>query len=125
MSIGLRKLHHVQITVPAEKEALCRHFYGVLLGLEEFAKPAALEKNGGAWYRINDFELHVSLEDGVGDNGVSRRHLCYFVEDLKTAETWLASNGVEIVADKQPVDGWVRFYVRDPGNNYIEIAQEI
>ena len=32
--------------------------------------------------------------------------------------------GVEIIADPRPVPGTARFYVRDPGGNLFEIAQQ-
>ena len=33
--------------------------------------------------------------------------------------------GVEIIRDNRPLDGWRRFYVRDPGGNRIEIAERV
>jgi len=30
---------------------------------------------------------------------------------------------IEIIPDNQPIQGWRRFYVRDPGGNRIEIAE--
>jgi catechol 2,3-dioxygenase-like lactoylglutathione lyase family enzyme len=117
------EMHHVQLTVPHEAEEASRKFYGELLGLEEFAKPEPLKANGGAWFRGGDFELHVSLEDGI-DNRASRRHICYMVEDLDDARRTMETAGVEIIPDNQPIDDWVRFYVRDPGGNRIELAQQ-
>lgn len=30
---------------------------------------------------------------------------------------------IEIIPDNRPIDGWRRFYVRDPGGNRIEIVE--
>jgi catechol 2,3-dioxygenase-like lactoylglutathione lyase family enzyme len=120
VSIRLTQIHHVQITVPPSAETACKHFYGTVLGLEEMPKPLPLRKNGGAWYRNGSNELHLSLEEV--DNRPSRRHVCLMVEDLGAAEATLREAGVEIVPDTQPIEGWRRFYVRDPGGNRLEIA---
>jgi len=46
------------------------------------------------------------------------------VEDLNRAEQRLRDAEVEILPDERPVRGWLRFYVRDPGGNLIEIAEQ-
>ncbi len=123
MSIGLTQIHHIQIFVPSEVEQAAKHFYGELLGLEEIPKPAAWRKNGGAWYRHGPNQLHLSLLRQAEDNRGSQRHVCYMVADLARAEETLRAAGVEIVPDDRPFDQWTRFYARDPGGNYLEIAQ--
>jgi hypothetical protein len=46
------------------------------------------------------------------------------VGDLGSAEAELKRAGVEILPDERPVKGWKRVYVRDPGGNKIEIAEQ-
>ena len=123
LSIGLTQIHHIQIFVPPETEQAAKHFYGEVLGLEEIPKWAPWRKNGGAWYRHGPNQLHLSLERHPEDNPGSQRHVCYMVADLAHAEAVMRAAGVAIVADDRPFDQWTRFYVRDPGGNYIEIAQ--
>jgi catechol 2,3-dioxygenase-like lactoylglutathione lyase family enzyme len=123
MALEIVEINHVQITVPSSVEEATKHFYGLILGLEEIPKPENLRKRGGAWYRHGSLEVHVSVEDGVTDNRASRRHICYEVNDLDVAERELGEADVEIIPDKQPTKGWRRFYIRDPGGNRIEIAQ--
>ena len=81
-----------------------------------------LRHRGGVFYRGGNVEIHLSLEDEP-NNETSRRHLCFEVEDLGTAEAALREAGVEIIPDRQPIAEWVRFYVRDPGGNRVEFAQ--
>ena len=123
MGIGVTQVHHIQIFVPREVEQEAKHFYGDVLGLEEIPKPEAWRKNGGAWYRHGPNQLHLSLLRQPEDNRGSQRHVCYMVADLDHAEKIMREAGVEIVPDDRPFDQWTRFYVRDPGGNYIEIAQ--
>ncbi|MBF8284823.1 MAG: Catechol 2,3-dioxygenase-like protein [Anaerolineales bacterium] len=123
MGIGITQVHHIQIFVPREVEQEAKHFYGDVLGLEEIPKPEAWRKNGGAWYRHGPNQLHLSLLRQPEDNRGSQRHVCYMVADLENAEKIMREAGVEIVPDDRPFDQWTRFYVRDPGGNYIEIAQ--
>jgi catechol 2,3-dioxygenase-like lactoylglutathione lyase family enzyme len=96
-----------------------------VLGLKCIEKPGALAKNGGAWYRLGPIEVHVSPEDGDLGGDTSKRHVCYLVADLGKAETELSRQGIAIIPDLQPIKGWARFYVRDPGGNRIEIAQRL
>ena len=124
MPLKVESIDHVQVTVPASALAESLRFYSVVLGLEPIAKPEALSPNGGAWYRLGAVELHVSREDG-SVAGESKRHVCYLVSNLAEARLELARQGVEIIPDRQPIPGWVRIYIRDPGGNRIEIAQRI
>ena len=116
------RVDHVNVTVPRSVEAAAKHFYGLVLGLEEVPKPEASRGRGGAWYQLGQVQLHLSMEDSV-ENHTSRRHVCLIVEDLANTKKHLVDNGVEIFPDDIPTPGWPRFYVRDPGGNRIEIAQ--
>jgi catechol 2,3-dioxygenase-like lactoylglutathione lyase family enzyme len=115
--------HHVNVTVPREVEDAAKHFYGTVMGLAEVPKPAESRGRGGAWYQLGEMQLHLSIENGPGDDCLSKRHVCYTVEDLEEAEEKFRKAGVEILSDDMPTPGWSRFYVRDPGGNRLEIAQ--
>jgi catechol 2,3-dioxygenase-like lactoylglutathione lyase family enzyme len=126
MPLEITELNHVQTTVPSSVEQTAKHFYGTILGLQEIPKPAgprSPRSKGGAWYRCGSVELHVSVEDLAADNRASRRHVCFMVANLAEAEATMREAAIEIIPDNQPIEGWRRFYVRDPGGNRIEIAQ--
>jgi catechol 2,3-dioxygenase-like lactoylglutathione lyase family enzyme len=117
-------LDHVQITVPRALAEATRRFYAEGLGLAELAKPPELARNGGAWFQVGAVQLHVAIEDATSaDNESSRRHIAYAVADLAAVERLLRARGLDIVPDRQPAAGMVRFYLRDPGGNRIEILQ--
>jgi catechol 2,3-dioxygenase-like lactoylglutathione lyase family enzyme len=122
MTIEITELNHVNVTVPKAVEEAAKHFYGVILGLKELPKPQESRGRGGAWYQLGGVQLHLSIEDGAL-NEASKRHVCYLVRDLTTAEAHFRATGVEVIPDNLPVRGWARFYVRDPGGNRIEIAE--
>ena len=117
-------IHHVNVTVPRSHEEQAKHFYGVVMGLTEVPKPESSRGRGGAWYQLGPVQLHLSLEDGAGEN-LSKRHVCYAVYDLGAAKERFRQAGVEIIPDDLPTPGWNRFYVRDPGGNRLEIAQAL
>jgi len=114
-------LHHVNVTVSPELETATKEFYRNVLGLQEVPKPAT-SRQSGAWYQIGAVQLHLSVEDDVG-GAQSTRHVCFTVDDLGEAEMRFRDAGVEIIPDARPVPG-SRFYVRDPGGNQLEIAQQ-
>jgi catechol 2,3-dioxygenase-like lactoylglutathione lyase family enzyme len=119
------QIHHVNVTVPKSLEDAAKHFYGVVMGLDEIAKPADSRGRGGAWYQLGPLQLHLSIEKPFDQNCVSKRHVCYTVSNLAAAEERFRSAGVEILPDDMPTPGWSRFYVRDPGGNRLEIAQAV
>ena len=117
------QIHHVNVTVPKSLEDAAKHFYGIVMGLEEVPKPEDSRGRGGAWYQLGPLQLHLSIEGALGDDCISKRHVCYTVSDLAEAEERFRRAGVEILPDDIPTAGWSRFYVRDPGGNRLEIAQ--
>ena len=116
------QVHHVNVTVPKSLEDAAKHFYGVVMGMQEVPKPESSRGRGGAWYQLGPLQLHLSIENLDGAPP-SKRHVCYTVSDLAEAEEQFRQAGVEIIPDDLPTPGWSRFYVRDPGGNRLEIAQ--
>jgi catechol 2,3-dioxygenase-like lactoylglutathione lyase family enzyme len=119
------QIHHVNVTVPKSLEDAAKDFYGVVMGLEEVPKPEDSRGRGGAWYQLGPLQLHLSIEGALGDDCISKRHVCYTVSNLAEAEERFRSAGVEILPDDMPTSGWSRFYVRDPGGNRLEVAQAV
>ena len=55
-------IEHVQLAMPAGREAEAREFYSVLLGIPEVAKPPELAKRGGAWFETDSVKVHLGVE---------------------------------------------------------------
>lgn len=116
----INTIDHIQITSPPDVEEEMRFFYNNVLGLPEISKPGVLKPNGGAWYQLGAIQLHVSSEKDA-KNYASKRHICFQVHDLSTFQQHLETHRIGIIPDRQPIEGYDRFYLRDPGGNRIEI----
>lgn len=120
MGLELARIDHVQITVAPEDETATTKFYESL-GLVRIAKP---NPRPGSWFELGAMQLHIGVEPiGRNANEASKRHVCLVVKDVAVAEAMLRASGVAIIPDADPVPGWPRFYVRDPGGNRVEIAE--
>jgi catechol 2,3-dioxygenase-like lactoylglutathione lyase family enzyme len=115
-------VNHVNVTVPAALEQAAKDFYSTVLGLREIPKPEGSRQNVGAWYELGPIQLHLSPEDNV-HNEVSDRHVCYQVADAASAELHIRNAGIQILPDARPIKGTLRFFLRDPGGNMIEITE--
>ena len=122
MTISIVSLQHVNVRVPLAVEDAAKHFYGTQLGLQEVPKPPEAKARGGAWYQLGSTQLHLSRDGAVSNEG-SKRHICFHVSNLGEAKDHLAEGGIEILPDDEPMAGYPRFYVRDPGGNLIEVAE--
>ncbi|MBN3957855.1 VOC family protein [Nostoc sp. NMS8] len=118
----LDAVHHIQVTYPLEVEDAMLFFYSKVLGLTEISRPEVMKNDSGAWYKLGDIELHISTDKNA-NNQTSRRHHCFQVDNLNAFEEHLKRHGVEIIPDQRPLPGYVRFFLRDPGGNRIEIAE--
>ncbi|HEX4860923.1 MAG TPA: VOC family protein, partial [Rhizomicrobium sp.] len=111
---------HVQIAVPKAQEAQCLAFYREVLGLSEIEKPEHLKARGGAWFQVGGVQMHVGLDPEPSPK--SKRHVCFLVSDLAAAKQAVQARGAAI-EDEGKAEGLIRFFVRDPAGNRIEIGQ--
>ena len=119
IEIKFKRLNHIQICIPKNKEEEARNFYCNFLGLEEIEKPEYLRKNGGFWLRIADIELHIGAENLENK---SKRHPAFEVEKLERIKQELNKHGVRIKEDKS-LPKFNRFSFYDPFNNRIELLE--
>ncbi len=120
MKIKFKRIDHLQICVPRDREAEARQFYIHTLGLPEIPKPADLLANGGFWLKIAGIELHIGVEDVIHP---SKRHPAFVVEDLQGIRDFLQAQGVR-VKDYNPLPLYHRFSFFDPFGNRIELLEE-
>ncbi len=123
MSIGIVQLDHVNVVVPKSLETAAKNFYGSILGLKQIPKPAELQGRGGAWYQLGAVQLHLSARADADAGQPRTGHVCYTVAEVALAEAQARAAGIEIIPDDHPIPGNLRFYVRDPGGNLIELSQ--
>jgi catechol 2,3-dioxygenase-like lactoylglutathione lyase family enzyme len=116
-------INHVQMTMPPGEEPTARAFYGELLGLNEIEKPTHLRLNGGLWFELGDRQLHLGCEE-LAQRSLSKAHVALNVSDAAYWRKHFTKNGVQIDENAQ-IKGYIRFDVRDPFGNRLEIMQQV
>ena len=112
-------IEHVQLAMPAGREADARRFYSGLLGIPEVAKPPALAKRGGALFESGAVKIHLGVE---GDFRPARKaHPALLVRGLRAMIERLREAQAAVVED--PLEGYLRVYVADPFGNRIELME--
>ena len=119
----IKRIHHVQITVPKGAEQQAMAFYCGVLGLPEVEKPDSLKGRGGFWIKVGDRDVHIGTEDGF-DRLKAKAHVAYEVTDISTWREKLQTAGIQPL-DSVPIEGFDRFEARDPFGNRIEFIQRL
>ena len=117
-------IHHIGIAVHDLEEA--RHFWGEVLGLEEVARPKAIEKYTSAWYQIGDAQFHVvENKEFVAPKGELIPHIAVAVrrEAFDGVAERVREAGVRIgFGPAAGLDGLYRLVVDDATGNRVEIT---
>ncbi len=114
------RLDHVQLAMPAGREAEARAFYRDGLGIPEQAKPAHLVGRGGCWFERGELKIHLGVDSAFV--AARKAHPAFVVEDLPALVARLEHAGHRVVAD-EPLAGYARRYVDDPFGNRIELME--
>jgi catechol 2,3-dioxygenase-like lactoylglutathione lyase family enzyme len=115
-------LHHVQLAMPAGGETAARDFYAAALGLTEVAKPAALAKKGGVWFRSDGIEIHLGVEEDF--RPARKAHPALLVANLAALLARCQALGYAVNPGDQ-IPGYHRAYVSDPFGNRVELLEPI
>jgi catechol 2,3-dioxygenase-like lactoylglutathione lyase family enzyme len=121
MSFEIVRLDHVQLAMPAGREAEAEAFYSGLLGLARLPKPAPLAARGGCWFGGGPVSLHLGVEEDF--RPARKAHPALVVRDLPVLEAALAAAGVEVRPNTERAPG-AGAYVDDPFGNRIELVAE-
>ena len=114
------RIDHVQLAMPAGREAEARAFYSGLLGISEIPKPEHLAKRGGCWFEHGSLKIHLGVEADF--RPARKAHPALLVEGLPTLVAKMEDAGVRVSED-EPLDGYFRVYVDDPFGNRIELME--
>ena len=113
-------IDHVQLAMPAGREAEARAFYMGLLGISEQPKPPHLAARGGCWFERGPLKIHLGVEKDF--TPARKAHPALIVEDLSALVAALKRAGHRVVED-EPLEGFDRVYVDDPFGNRIELME--
>lgn len=129
----LKRVDHLNVQVPPEKEQEAIRFYGEILGLKRLKKPDSLGPAGAHFCISEDpwYELHLGVARGATQADVNkslRNHLGFQVDDLDEARARFAAEGIEVeeatAAYSQERDfHQERIFIFDPGGNRLEILE--
>jgi catechol 2,3-dioxygenase-like lactoylglutathione lyase family enzyme len=119
MAAGVTRIDHIQIAAPEGCEEAAREFYGVILGMKEVEKPAALRSRGGCWFECGDRQLHIGVERDF--RPAKRAHPAFAVADFGALRETLAKRCV--VVNDETIPGTRRFYAEDPWGNRLEFVE--
>jgi len=112
------KLHHVQVSCPAGGEDAARRFYRDALGIPEVAKPPVLAARGGCWFRGDDVEVHVGVEEGFAP--AHKAHPAFLVDDVDAVAAAVEAGGFPLRWDGD-FPGYRRFHTADGNGNRVEV----
>ncbi len=115
-------LDHVQLAMPAGREADARAFYCALLGLQEVPKPPELAKRGGAWFENGALKVHLGVERDF--RAAKKAHPGILVSELRALCDRLRSAGHDVTEDGE-LPGFFRVYVDDPFGNRLELMERL
>jgi catechol 2,3-dioxygenase-like lactoylglutathione lyase family enzyme len=118
--MSLLAIDHVQLAIPAGREAEARAFYAGLLGLADVEKPPMLAKRGGCWFEGGAVKVHLGVEQEF--RPARKAHPAFVVDDLVSLSAALEAAGHPIRADRG-IAGVERAFVDDPFGNRIELMQ--
>lgn len=118
--MGIVRLDHVQLAMPAGHEVEAIGFYRDVLGIPHVPKPAHLAARGGCWFEDGDLRVHLGVDADF--RPATKAHPAFIVDDVRRIAATVAAAGFE-VNDDEPLDGYDRVYVSDPFGNRIELMQ--
>jgi catechol 2,3-dioxygenase-like lactoylglutathione lyase family enzyme len=110
---------HIQLAMPAGREAEARAFYAELLGVPEVAKPPELAERGGAWFESGHVKIHLGVDREF--RPARKAHPGLLVDGLTDLAARLRERGYEVV--DEPINGRDRVYVHDPFGNRLELLE--
>lgn len=121
--MGIHRLQHTSITMPAGGNDEARRFYTGVLGLKEIPSPSSMSEERLVWFSVSSDgdELHLLVDDDF-EHITNGQHLCLVVDNLEEMRATLEAEGVKI-KEEPLITFRPRFSFRDPFGNKIELTE--
>ena len=119
-AVRVFRLDHVQLAMPAGREAEAVAFYEGILGITQVPKPDHLATRGGCWFEDGDLKVHLGVDSEF--RPATKAHPAFIVDDVRGLARAAIAAGFA-VKDDEPLDGYDRVYVTDPFGNRVELMQ--
>ena len=120
--MSIVRLDHVQLAMPAGREAEAVAFYEGLLGIPQLSKPPHLAARGGCWFETDAVKVHLGVDADF--RPARKAHSALVVDDLDALIATLTAAGF-VPRDDEPLHGYHRVYVDDPFGNRLELMQPV
>ena len=120
--MGIVGIDHVQLAMPAGREAEAVAFYEGLLGIPQVPKPPHLAVRGGCWFERGALKVHLGVDADF--RPATKAHPALRCDDVRALAAELTAAGCRVV-DDEPLEGHDRVYVDDPFGNRIELLQPL
>lgn len=114
-------IDHVQLAMPAGREADARAFYSGLLGIPETPKPPQFAERGGVWFEDGPVKIHLGVDAHF--RPARKAHPALLVRELRALVERLRAAQVDVIEDA--LEGCYRVYVADPFGNRIELMERL
>ena len=105
--MGIRRIEHVQLAMPAAREDEAVAFYEGLLGIAEVPKPPHLAVRGGCWFERGELKVHLGVEADF--RPALKAHPALLVDDLAGLADRLAAAGVTLREAGLPAQAAIEF----------------
>ena len=119
-AVRVVRLDHVQLAMPAGREADAVGFYEGVLGIPHVPKPDHLTARGGCWFEAGHLKVHLGVDADF--RPATKAHPAFIVDDVRSVASAVVAAGFA-VNDDEPLDGFERVYVSDPFGNRLEFMQ--
>lgn len=120
--MGILRLDHVQLAMPAGREDEAAAFYEGVLGLAQVPKPPHLAARGGCWFERGDLKVHLGVDADF--RPATKAHPAFEVEDVRSLAAAITEAGYQVM-DDEPLDGYERIYALDPFGNRLELLRPL
>jgi catechol 2,3-dioxygenase-like lactoylglutathione lyase family enzyme len=120
LGVGIVRLDHVQLAMPAGCESEAVAFYEGVLGITHVPKPDHLAVRGGCWFETGGLKVHLGVDASF--RPATKAHPAFIVDDVHRLAAAVVAAGFA-VNDDEPLEGFDRVYVTDPFGNRIELMQ--
>jgi catechol 2,3-dioxygenase-like lactoylglutathione lyase family enzyme len=114
------ELDHVQLAMPAGREAEADTFYRDLLAMTVLEKPPVLAARGGRWYQKGRCQIHLGVDPDF--RPATKAHPGIVVPDYEALLDRLTASGVAVRPNDE-IAGLTRCHVDDPFGNRLEFIK--
>ena len=116
----IKKIDHVQLAMPSEKEDSAREFYNGVLGIPEVKKSMELAKRGGVWFESDSIKIHLGVDKDFIP--AKKAHPGLEVDNVAVLSEILSKHGYGITRDHS-ISDCICIFVNDPFGNRLEFLE--